>query len=163
MSDRITEKLAIDAIEQASGRDDFPNDGSPAFHDDQGVQYASKTFQRCLDLHGAAQSVSRPGTPLGNAVAESFFKTLERELVKGRDYGTREEAHQDIFKRIELHCHTVRMRSSLDYASPMEYVNCTPKYGRLKQRLRHQGLALELLRSQPLQFNLASPGGVPSM
>ncbi len=54
-------------------------------------------------------------------MAESFFKTLKRELVKGKGCGTREEARQDIFKRIELHCDTVRMRSSLDYASPMEY------------------------------------------
>lgn len=37
------------------------------------------------------QSVSRPGTPLDNAVAESFFKTLKRELVEERGYGTRDE------------------------------------------------------------------------
>ena len=98
-----------------------PNDGSLVFHDDQGVQHASKAFQRCLGSHGAARSISRPGTPLDDAVAESFFKTLKRELVKGKGCGTREEARQDIFKRIELHCDTVRMRSSLDYASPMEY------------------------------------------
>ena len=39
MSDRITEKLAIDALEQAVGREDPPSDCSLAFHDDQGVQY----------------------------------------------------------------------------------------------------------------------------
>ena len=121
MSDRITEKLAIDAIEQAVGREDPPSDGSLVFHDDQGAQYTSKAFQRCLGSHGVTQSVSRPGTPLDNAVAESFFKTLKRELVKGRDYGTREEARQDIFKYIELYYKTVRMHSSLGYASPMEY------------------------------------------
>lgn len=41
--------------------------------------------------------------------------------MKGRDYGTREEARQDIFKYIEPYCDTVRMHSSLDYVSPMEY------------------------------------------
>lgn len=121
MSDRITEKLAIDAIEQAIGREDPPSDGSLVFHDDQGVQYASKAFQRCLGSHGVTQSISRPGTPLDNAVAESFFKTLKRELVKGKDCGTREEARQDIFKYIELYYSTARMHSSLDYASPIEY------------------------------------------
>lgn len=121
MSDRITEKLAIDAIGQAVGRESPPNDGSLVFHDDQGVQYTSRAFQRCLDSHGITQSISRPGMPLDNAVAESFFKTLKRESVKGRDYKTREEAAQDIFKYIELYYNTVRMHSSLDYDSPVEY------------------------------------------
>lgn len=121
MSDRITEKVAIDAIEQAAGREDPPNDGSLVFHDDQGAQYTSKAFQRCLDSHGMTQSVSRPGTPLDNAVAESFFKTLKRELVKERRYETREEAKQDIFKYIELYYNRVRMHSYLGYMSPDEY------------------------------------------
>lgn len=91
MSDRITEKVAIDAMEQAAGRENPPDDGSLVFHGDQGVQYTSKAFRRCLDSHGITQSASRPGTPLNNAVAESLFKTLKRELVKGKDRRTREE------------------------------------------------------------------------
>ena len=121
MSERITEKVAIDAIEQAVGREDPPDDGSLVFHDDQGVQYTSRSFQRCLDSHGIVQSVSRPGTPLDNAVAESFFKTLKRELVKERSYRTRDEAKQDIFKYIELYYNRVRMHSTLGYMSPVEY------------------------------------------
>lgn len=113
---------ARDRRDRASHRaQGSPNDGSLVFHDDQGIQRTSKAFQRRLGPHGAAQSISRPGTPLDNAVAESFFKTLEGELVKGRDYGTREEARQDIFKYIEPYCDTVRMHSSLGYVSPMEY------------------------------------------
>lgn len=121
MSERITEKVAIDAMEQAVGREDPPDDGSLVFHDDQGAQYTSRSFQRCLDSHGIVQSVSRPGTPLDNAVAESFFKTLKRELVKGRSYRTRDEAKQDIFKYIELYYNRVRMHSTLGYMSPVEY------------------------------------------
>lgn len=121
MSDRITEKVAIDAIGRAVGRERPPDDGSLVFHDDQGAQYTSKAFQRCLDSHGITQSVSRPGTPLDNAVAESFFKTLKRELVKDRGYKTREEAKQDIFKYIELYYNAVRMHSTLGYVSPVEY------------------------------------------
>ena len=52
MSERITEKVAIDAIGQAVGREDPPDDGSLVFHDDQGAQYTSRSFQRCLDSHG---------------------------------------------------------------------------------------------------------------
>ena len=121
MSERITEKVAIDAMEQAVGREGPPDDGSLVFHDDQGAQYTSRSFRRCLDSHGIVQSVSRPGTPLDNAVAESFFKTLKRELVKERSYGTRDEAKQDIFKYIELYCSRVRMHSTLGYMPPVEY------------------------------------------
>ena len=44
-------------------------------------------------------------------MAESFFKTLKRELAEGRSYGTRDEAKQDIFKYIELYYNRVRMHS----------------------------------------------------
>ena len=121
MSERITEKVAIDAIEQAVGREDPPDDGGLVFHGDQGAQHASRSFQRCLNSHGIVQSASRPGTLLDNAVAESFFKTLKRESAKGRSYGTRDEAKQDIFKYIELYYNRVRMRSALGCMSPVEY------------------------------------------
>lgn len=120
MSDRITEKLAVDAVEQAVGRENPPSDFSLVFHDDQGSQYTSRAFQRCLESHGIAQSMSRPGNPWDNAVAESFFKTLKRELVSERDYRTREEARQDIFKYIELYYNRHRMHSKNGYAPPCD-------------------------------------------
>lgn len=121
MSDRIAEKVAVDAIGQAVGREGPPGDGGLVFHDDQGAQHASRSFQRCLGSHGVVRSASRPGTPPGNAVAESFFKTLKRELAEERGYGTRGEAEQAIFKRIELYYNRVRMHSTLGYMSPVEY------------------------------------------
>ena len=121
MSERIAGKVATDAIERAVGREDPPDGGGLVSHDGQGAQYTSRSFQRCLGSHGTAQSVSRPGTPLDNAVAESFFKTLKRELVKERSYGTRDEAKQDIFKYIELYDNRARMHSTLGYMSPVEY------------------------------------------
>ena len=121
MSERIAEKVAIDAMEQAVGREGPPDDGSLVFHGDQGAQCTSRSFQRCLDSHGIVRSVSRPGTPLDNAAAESFFKTLKRELAEERSYRTRDEAEQDVFKHIELYCNRVRMHSTLGYMSPVEY------------------------------------------
>ena len=121
MSERITERVAIDAIEQAVGREGPPDGGGLAFHDGQGAQHASRSLQRCLGSHGMVQSVSRPGTPLDNAVAESFFKTLKRELAEERSCGTRDEAKQDIFKYIEPCCNRVRMHSTPGYMSPVEY------------------------------------------
>ena len=121
MSGRIAEKVAVDAIGQAVGREVPPDDGGLVFHDGQGAQRASRSFQRCLGSHGMVRSASRPGTPPGNAVAESFFKTLKRELAEERSYGTRDEAEQDVFKYIELYCNRVRMHSTLGYMSPVEY------------------------------------------
>ena len=121
MSERITEKAAIDAIGQAVGREGPPDDGGLVFHDDQGAQHASRSFQRRLDSYGIVQSASRPGTPLGNAGAESFFKTLKRELAEEGSYGTMDEARQGIFKYVELYCNRVRMHSTLGYMSPVEY------------------------------------------
>ena len=120
MSERITEKLVADALEQAVGREDPPADFSLVFHDDQGVQYTSRAFQRRLESHGIAQSMSRPGNPWDNALAESFFKTLKRELVKGREYKTRDEARQDIFKYIELYYNRQRMHSAIGYNAPCD-------------------------------------------
>jgi len=121
MSGRIAEKVAVDAIGQAVGRKGPPDDGGLVFHDDQGAQHASRSFQRCLGSHGVVRSASRPGTPPGNAVAESFSKTLKRELAEERGYGTRGEAKQAIFKHIGLYCNRARMHSALGYMSPVEY------------------------------------------
>ena len=120
MSERMTEKLVTDALEQAVGRESPPDDFSLVFHDDQGSQHASRAFQRCLESHGIAQSMSRPGNPWDNALAESFFKTPERELASGKGYKTREEAKQDVFKYIELYYNRQRMHSSIDYNAPCD-------------------------------------------
>ena len=89
MSGRITGKVAIGAIGRAVGGEGPPDDGSLVFHGDQGARRASRSFRRCLGSHGVAQSVSRPGTPLDSAVAESFLETPKRESAEGWSYGTR--------------------------------------------------------------------------
>ena len=120
MSERMTEKPVTDALEQAVGRESPPDDFSLVFHDDQGSQHASRAFQRGLESHGIAQSMSRPGNPWDNALAESFFKTLKRELVNGKDYKTRKETKQDVFKYIELYYNRQRMHSSIGYNAPCD-------------------------------------------
>ena len=117
MPGRMTEKLVTDAFEQTVGRESPPDDFSLVFHDDRGSQHASRAFQRCLESHGIARSMSRPGSPWDNALAESFFKTLKRELVNGKGCKTREEAkQQDVFKCIELYY----KHSSIGYNAPCD-------------------------------------------
>ena len=120
MSERITEKVAIDAMEQAVGREDPPDDGSLVFHDDQGAQYTSRSFQRCLDSHGIVQSVSRPGTPLDNAVAESFLATLKNEMYYRRSFPTRDSAKHAVVEFIEAYCNRRRLHSTIGYKVPAE-------------------------------------------
>ena len=120
MSERMTGKLVTDALEQAVGRESPPEGFSLVFHDGQGSQHASRAFQRRLESHGIAQSTSRPGNPWDNALAESFLKTLKRELVNGKGHKTREEAKQDVFKRIELYYNRQRMHSSIGYNAPCD-------------------------------------------
>ena len=64
--------------------------------------------------------MSRPGNPWDDALAESFFKTLKRELASGKGCKTRGEAKQDVFKRIELYCNRQRMHSSIGYNAPCD-------------------------------------------
>jgi putative transposase len=119
MSARMRENLVIDALEQAIGRENPPP--GFIFHDDQGTQYTSQAFQKALARHGITQSVSRPGNPYDNAVAESFFKTLKTELINDKSYQDHSDARQEIFKYIELYYNTKRRHSSLGYLSPCDY------------------------------------------
>ena len=73
-----------------------------------------------------AQPAASRRTPLrplfawDNALAESFFKTLKRELVSGKGYKTREAAKQNVFKYIELYYNRQRMHSSIGYNAPCD-------------------------------------------
>ena len=90
-------------------------------HSDRGVQYASTAYQEILVQHGITCSMSRKGDCWDNAVAESFFATLEWELIEESDWHTREEARRDIFDYIEVWYNRQRLHSSLGYRSPAEY------------------------------------------
>ena len=116
---RINENLVIDALDNAVNREN-PEEGLMV-HTDRGSQYTSSRFCRELENRGFVQSFSRKGCPYDNAVMESFFKTLKRELPLDRKYDTRIEARQEIFKFIELYYNTRRPHSSLGNLSPVEY------------------------------------------
>lgn len=64
--------------------------------------------------------MSRPGNPWDDALAESFFKTLKRELASGKGCKTREEAKRDVLKYIDPCCNGQRMHSSIGYNAPCD-------------------------------------------
>jgi putative transposase len=90
-------------------------------HSDRGPQYTAFAYQSYLQDEKIACSMSRPGTCLDNAVAESFFHTLKTEWVYHHRYATRQEAHASIFQYIEGFYNRTRKHSTLDYRSPDEY------------------------------------------
>lgn len=119
MSQRIDRNLVIAALDMATGRRN-PLPGLIA-HSDRGSQYASFDYQKELKRHGMICSMSKKGDPWDNAVMESFFGSLKRELVHHRHYKTREEARRDIFRYIEVFYNRVRLHSALGYLSPVQF------------------------------------------
>lgn len=79
MDTNLRHILATSAFNQAYGRE-HPEKGL-LVHTDQGSQYTSQQFTSLLERHDCIHSISRKGNPYDNAVVESFFKTLKRELV----------------------------------------------------------------------------------
>lgn len=91
------------------------------FHSDRGSQYASHEYRNELAAHGILASMSAKGDCWDNAVAESFFATLEFELVMRHDWRTREDARRAIFQYIEGWYNRRRRHSTLGYVSPVAY------------------------------------------
>ena len=90
-------------------------------HSDRGTQYAAREYQALLAEHGMVASMSRKGNCWDNAVVESFFGTLELELIGKHDWRTHDEARIALFRYIEIWYNRRRLHSTLDYRSPMEY------------------------------------------
>jgi transposase InsO family protein len=119
MSERMTSRLVVDALEMAVLRR-LPGEGLLA-HSDRGSQYASAHYQRLLGKHGITCSMSGVGQCWDNAPMESFFATLKKELVHHEDYQTRAQARASIFEYIEAFYNLKRRHSSLGFLSPAEY------------------------------------------
>jgi putative transposase len=90
-------------------------------HSDRGVQYASRAYQQLLASAGCKTSMSRVGDCWDNAVVESFFSTLTKELLGDRPFATREEARRALVEFIEIWYNRKRRHSALGYRSPVDY------------------------------------------
>ena len=90
-------------------------------HSDQGTQYTSMAFGRRCREAGVRPSMGSVGDCFDNAMCESFFASLECELLDRRRFETQHDAHLAIFEYIEGFYNTRRRHSSLDYDSPMNY------------------------------------------
>src|SRR5208282_1102407 len=90
-------------------------------HSDQGTQYTSIAFGlRCSEA-GVRPSMGSIGDCFDNAMCESFFATLECELLDRRRFQTQVEARMAVFDFIEGWYNPHRRHSALDYQSPIDY------------------------------------------
>ena len=118
MANHLRAELVLEALEMAIGQR-RPN--SVIHHSDQGSQYTSLAFgNRCREA-GVRPSMGSVGDAYDNAMCESFFATLECELLDRRRFASQAEARMACFSFIEGWYNPVRLHSSLGYRSPMAY------------------------------------------
>jgi len=90
-------------------------------HSDRGCQYTSHDYQKILRANMIDCSMSRKGNCWDNAVAESFWATLKRELTDGIAFDSKHDLGAAVFEYIEIYYNRKRLHSSLDYQTPEEY------------------------------------------
>lgn len=119
MRDTMEVELALSALRMA--RENRRPPAGLIHHSDRGSQYAASAYRAELAAHGMMASMSGKGDCYDNAVAESFFATLEFELIMQHDWPTKEAARHAIFRYIEIWYNRKRRHSTLGYVSPAEY------------------------------------------
>ena len=90
-------------------------------HSDHGTQYTSLAFGQRLRESGIAASMGSIGDCYDNALAESFFATLETELIDRSSWATPAEAKAAVFEWIEVFYNRIRRHSSLGNVSPEQF------------------------------------------
>jgi putative transposase len=119
MADHLRTDLVLDALDMAiSQRQPAPG---LVHHADHGCQYTSLAFGRRLTEAGLVASMGTVGDALDNAVAESFFATLECELLDRHAWPTRVGLRTAVFDFIEVFYNRQRRHSTLNYHPPAAY------------------------------------------
>ena len=117
MDDNMKTDLVLQALHSAVTRRE-PQEGL-IHHSDKGSQYTSYQYQRELQNQGMLASFTGTGACLDNAVMESFWASLKKELVYPNEaFKTKDEARLAIFEYIEVFYNRERLHSSLLYKTP---------------------------------------------
>lgn len=126
MASHLGTSLVLDALEMALWQ---RQPQQVIHHSDQGCQYTSTAFgERCRQA-GVRPSMGSAGDCYDNAMAESFFATLECELIDRRSFRNRDEARRAIFRFIEGWYNPSRRHSAIGNQSPakfeQQYAQCS--------------------------------------
>jgi len=119
LSERMTKQLVLNAFSSAVGRRGCAP--GALFHSDRGSQYTSADYRKILRAHGIQSSMSRRGNCWDNAVAESFFATLEKELMVDLVGLGREQIRGEVIRYIEGYYNQERIHSSISYETPVNH------------------------------------------
>ncbi len=118
MAGHLRTELVLEALEMAIEQ---RHPDGVIHHSDHGVQYTSIAFgKRCREA-GVRPSMGTVGDCYDNALCESFFATLECELLARRTFNKRAEARLAVFEFIEGWYNPHRRHSAIGYESPMNY------------------------------------------
>jgi putative transposase len=119
MADHMRTELVTDALQMALAHR-RPAPGL-VWHSDQGSQFVSLAFGQQARAAGIAQSMGSKGDCFDNAVAESFFATIKKELVHRRSWPTKAELRTEIFDYVEIFYNRERRHSTLGQLSPAQF------------------------------------------
>lgn len=119
MTEHMRTELVADALQMAVHRR-RPQPGV-IHHSDQGSQYVALGFGQQARDAGIAVSMGSRGDAYDNAVAESFFATIKKELVHRQPWPSRRDLSSAVFDYIEAFYNRQRRHSTLDYLSPEEF------------------------------------------
>ena len=120
IADHLRSELVVDALEMARWRR-RPPPGQTVVHSDRGSQYTAWAFGQRLRAAGLLGSMGRIASALDNAMMESFFGTLQLELLDRRSWATPAELARAIFEWIEGWYNPRRRHTSIGDLSPLEY------------------------------------------
>lgn len=120
IADHLRTELVIDALDMARIRRK-PAGGGTVLHSDHGCQYTSWAFGQRLRQAGLLGSMGSIGDCYDNSMMESFFGSLQIELLDQRAWATRQELASAIFEWIEAWYNPHRRHSALAYQSPVSY------------------------------------------
>lgn len=118
MATHLRSELVLQALEMALGQ---RRPSSVIHHSDQGTQYTSIAFGLRCKQAGVRPSMGSVGDAYDNAMCESFFATLECELLDRERFRNQAEARMKVFDFIEGWYNPRRRHSALGYRSPIEF------------------------------------------
>jgi putative transposase len=119
LADHMRTEMVLSALQMALGQR-IPG-AAMIYHSDRGSQYARGDYREVLRAHGIECSMSRKADCWDNAVLESFFATIKKELIYQQAWSTHEEVRLAVTDYIEVFYNRQRLHSYLDYMSPVDY------------------------------------------
>lgn len=119
MSDSASTDLVVNAVSMAAGT--RSPDAPVVHHSDRGAAYTSIRFGSTLERLNLVGSMGGRGSPHDNAVMESFFATLQTELLDRKTWRSRDELRTAIFYWIEVTYNRQRRHSTLGMLTPAEF------------------------------------------